>query len=397
MAVCNRLILPEARSALGLALIIFALSVPAQAQPASLPYVEYIGNAGPGLGKRIVFLAGDEEYRSEEGLPMLAQILARRQGFTCTVLFSQDSATGQINPDNQNRIAGTTLIRKADLVIMLLRFREWSDKDMEPFVAHLNSGKPVIGLRTSTHAFLYEDHPESPFAKYGMNGKPGYPGGFGRQVLGETWIDHYGAHGSQSTRGLPRESRKTHPILKGVADIWGPTDVYKVTTLNGDADVLMDGQVLAGMQPGDAPAQGKVLMPIAWTKTYTGDSGKTCRIFTTTMGASVDLENEGLRRMIVNAAFWSLGMEAAIPEKADVTYVSPYVPTPFGMGTYKKGVRPQDFAWSVTGLSPRMYRQFGGEARFTLWETDALGRARDIGHMLGPAPFFPRRITWRFP
>ena len=55
-------------------------------------WVVYEGKKGPGKGKHIVFLSGDEEYRSEEGLPQLAKILAVQHGFKCTVLFSINKA-----------------------------------------------------------------------------------------------------------------------------------------------------------------------------------------------------------------------------------------------------------------------------------------------------------------
>ena len=117
----------------------------------------------PGKGRRIVFMAGDEEYRSEEALPMLARMM-NRHGFECIILFSQDPETGLVDPDEQNHIPGTHLIDKADLLVLFLRFRELSDEAMRPVVAHVESGKPVTGIRTSTHAFLYEDNEESPFA-----------------------------------------------------------------------------------------------------------------------------------------------------------------------------------------------------------------------------------------
>src|SRR6185436_12387394 len=72
-------------------------------------WVVYEGGEGPGKGKHIVLLSGDEEYRSEEGLPMLGKILSVRHGFKCTVLFSQDPATGVIDPNNQKNIPGMEL------------------------------------------------------------------------------------------------------------------------------------------------------------------------------------------------------------------------------------------------------------------------------------------------
>ena len=133
-----------------------------------------------------------------------------------------------------------------------------------------------------------------------------------------------------------------HPVVRGVDDVWGPTDVYGITTLHGDARPVLMGQVLKGMKPTDEPAEGKELVPVAWVKTYTGEGGKTGRVFTTTMGASQDFLSEGLRRLFVNACYWALGMEDQIPAKADVRLVGEYEPTPFGFGTYKKGVKPSD-------------------------------------------------------
>src|SRR5258707_10504896 len=76
-----------------------------------------------------------------------------------------------------------------------------------------------------------------------------WPGGFGQQVLGDTWVNHHGNHGKESTRGILNERFKEHPILRGVRDIWGPTDVYGIVHLPKDATVLVHGQVLEGMKP----------------------------------------------------------------------------------------------------------------------------------------------------
>ncbi len=83
-------------------------------------------------------------------------------------------------------------------------------------------------------------------------------------------------------------------------------------------------------------------MPVAWTREYKWDSGKTSKIFNTTLGAATDLNYEGTRRMVVNAVFWGLGMD--VPDNADVSFVDPYNPTFFGFGTFRKGVRPEDHA-----------------------------------------------------
>jgi hypothetical protein len=308
-------------------------------------WVVYDGKLGPGQGKHIVLLSGDEEYRSEECLPMLAKILAVRHGFKCTVLFSINPADGLIDPVTQTNIPGIEALDTADLCVMGLRFRELPDDSMKHFVDYLNAGKPIIALRTSTHAFAYDRNKQSAYAKYDWRGKE-WPGGFGQHVLGETWVNHHGDHGKQSTRGIINTAFKDDPILKGVEDIWGPTDVYGVVHLPPEARILVRGQVLSGMQSTDPPLQGgknDPMMPIVWTREFKGDQGKISRILATTMGAAVDFQNEDLRRLVVNGCYWAVGLQKAIPAKADVSYVGDYEPTWFGFGKYKKGLKPEVF------------------------------------------------------
>ena len=308
--------------------------------------VIYQGKAGPGRGKHIVLLAGDEEYRSEEGLPMLAKILAVRHGFKCTVVFTLNPADGTFDPLNQTNMPGVGALDSADLCVLGLRFRELPDPQMKHFVDYLNAGKPIIALRTSTHSFKYDRDKASPYAKYDWHSTD-WPGGFGQQVLGETWVNHHGNHGSESTRGVINEAFKDHPVLRGVTDIWCPTDVYTVSHLPKDATMLVLGQVLSGMKPTDPPVEGTKnhpMMPVAWLRDYMGESSKTSKVFTTTMGAAVDLENESLRRLLVNAAYWAVGLEQKIPAKANVDYVGEYKPGWFGFGKFKQGLKPEDLA-----------------------------------------------------
>ena len=288
-------------------------------------------------GKHVVFLAGDEEYRSEEGLPQMAKILAFRHGFKCTVLFSIGE-DGAINPDRHDNQPGLENLKTADLVVMLLRFREWPDEQMAHFDEYVQSGRPIIALRTSTHAF---DLKQGPYERYGWRSKT-WPGGFGRKVLGETWVSHWGEHGKQATRGV---SVAEHPVLNGVLDVFGTSDVYEAHPPS-DANVLMRGEVVAGMSPSDPAANARKktahgteqglndpMMPIVWVR------GKT---LTTTVGAATDLLNEGLRRLIVNGAYWLTVLD--VPAKTDVAFVGDYKPSPFGFGGYKKGVKPSDLA-----------------------------------------------------
>ena len=306
-------------------------------------WITYQSHQETNEDKHIVLVSGDEEYRSEEALPMLAKILAIHHGFKCTVLFAIDTETGIINPENQTSIPGLHHLETADMMILFTRFRELPDQQMKYIIDYTNQGKPIMGLRTATHAFNYTRNLQSPYAKYDFKNED-FPGGYGRQVLGETWINHHGHHGKESARGIINEEMATHPILQSVQDIWGPSDVYTVNNLTDDAQVLVWDQVLIGMESSDDPNLDKPKMPLAWIKTYTGDAGKTSRVFCTTMGASVDLENEGLRRLLVNSCYWCMDMENQIPAESQVDYVGEYTPTFFGFGTYQKGMRPSDFS-----------------------------------------------------
>lgn len=322
---------------------ILASSISSCTQPMQ-QWVRYEGKEGPGKGKHIVFISGDEEYRSEEALPMMAKILSQRHGFTCTVLFAIDPKTGAIDPNTQTNIPGMDHLQKADLLFMSLRFRELPDNQMKYFDEYLQSGKPIVALRTSTHAFLYSRNKESVYAKYSYNNKAkSWESGFGKVVLGETWVSHHGDHGSEGTRGLINGLVASNPILKGVKDIWGPTDVYTINGLDASITVLLYGQSTLGMTS-DAPlSYEKSVMPVAWIKTYQGEKGKTTKIFATTMGASVDLKSEDLRRMLINASYWALDMETQIPDKSNAETIGVYEPIMFGFDKFKKGMKPSDF------------------------------------------------------
>jgi len=316
------------------------LILTATAVQAETPSVVLQGKAGLLTGKNVVLIAADDEYRSEELIPQLAKILAVHHGCKCSVLFTVNPTTGFIDPGAQN-IPGLEALDSADLLVIFARFRELPDKQMKHFVDYIESGKPIIGLRTATHSFNYVRHKDNPYAKYSFNNAK-FSGGFGRQVLGETWIDHYGHHNVESTRGIIAPGMEQHPIVRGVGEIWGPSDVYTITTLTGDSKPLVLGHVLVGMKPTDPPNEKKKPVPVAWTKSYTGTQGKASRVFTTTMGHADDLKCENFRRLLVNACYWCMGLEEKIPAQAKVDLVGAYDPSPIHNGGFKKNVKPSD-------------------------------------------------------
>jgi type 1 glutamine amidotransferase len=324
-----------------LCLSVSIVTAGSQAQP-NPHLIVYQGDTGPGAGKHIVWLAGDHEYRSEEALPALARIMARRYGFTCSVFITTDPKTGFIEPGSSN-IAGLAALKTADLLVVALRFQDFPDDEMQHIVDYLDRGGPVIGYRTATHAFQIK-RPDARFLKYTWNNPgPDYAGGFGRQILGETWVSHYGTNHKQSSRLMLPPDQASHPILRGVKDVWVQSGGYTADPMAGST-VLAIGQILDGMTPGSPPAKDKKDMPVAWYRSYTSASGKAGRVFTTTHGASEDLLNDGFRRMAVNATLWAAGLERSIRPDGDIAFVGPYHPTTFAFKGFAKEVKPSDLA-----------------------------------------------------
>ncbi|MBP8257734.1 MAG: hypothetical protein KAX37_10440, partial [Opitutaceae bacterium] len=183
----------------------------------------------PPSAKHVVLLSGDEEYRSEEALPMLAKILSQRHGFKTTVLFALD-ADGVINPNNTRSLPGAEALDTADAIVMSLRFRDWPEDQMKHFVDAYRRGVPIIALRTSTHAFKI---PGGQYASFTD---------FGKRVLGEQWVSHWGRHKVEATRTVAEPSAKKNPLLRGVGEIFCTTDVYEAYP-PADATILLRGLV----------------------------------------------------------------------------------------------------------------------------------------------------------
>jgi type 1 glutamine amidotransferase len=321
--------------------LVGGLILPVAAAAQNPHLVLYEGTKGPGKGKHIVLLAGDHEYRSEESLPALARILARHYGFKCSVFFTTNPQTGFIEPGSSN-IAGLDALRTADLLVVFLRFQDFPDAEMQHIADYLERGGPVVGFRTATHAFQIKRQ-DARFLKYHWQTGDEYKGGFGRQILGETWVSHYGTNHKQSSRLLLQPDQSAHPILRGVKDVWVQSGGYMAHPIEG-SQILAKGQILDGMTPESPAAKDKEEVPVAWYRTYTSSSGKSGRVFTTTHGASEDLLNDGFRRMAVNACLWAAGLEKSIQPAGDISFVGPYRPTTFSFGGYVKGVKPSDVA-----------------------------------------------------
>ncbi len=311
--------------------------------PAQDGALVFPGKDGPGQGKHVVFLSGDEEYRSEECLPLLAKILSDQHGFKTTVCFAT-GPDGTVDPNVNTTLSGAAALDSADAIVLFVRWRQWEDGAMAHFDKAFKSGKPIIALRTSTHAFKFPEN--SKWKAYNR---------FGKEVVGEDWVSHWGQHKVEATRGVIEPAHAAHPLLRGVTDVFGDTDVYEAYP-PADATILLRGQVLKGMAAGDPPAaypkkrasdQGEQdvntpMMPIAWVREHRQESGTTNKVFTTTMGSATDFVSGDLRRLVVNGVYWALSLN--VPEKASVNLPAPFTPTKYGFNGAKKGLKPVDFA-----------------------------------------------------
>lgn len=287
-------------------------------------------------GKHIVLVASDHEYRSEETIPALARILAKHHGFDCTVLFGLDE-NGEIQAGHSN-IPGLEALEKADAAVLYTRFQNLPDDQMKHIDAYLKRGGPVMGLRTATHGFKIPAG--STYAKYDFRSKvEGYENGFGHQVLGQTWVGHYGKNHSQSTRISIIPEKAEHPILKGVENIHVQCGGYNAVTAD-DWDILTMAQPLMSMKIDGEPDASKPPKASEWTREYEGADGKKGRVFTSLYGASEDILNDGYRRMLINGVYWIAGLEDKIVADSTVDFVGPYEPNTFRGGGYARGVKP---------------------------------------------------------
>lgn len=323
-----------------LAILVFVGSANAAEKDIVTP-LRYVGGEGIGKGKHIVFVASDHEYRAEETCPTLARILSKHHGFRTTVVLGVDD-DGYIEAGSSN-LPGMSNLQQADGLVIFARFLNPPGEQMQHLVNYLDRGGPIVGLRTSSHAFKIPK--DSPFAKYDFRSKvEGYENGFGHQILGNTWVGHYGRNHQQGTRNRIVPERKDHAILQGVGDNAFCMAGAYVGQVRDGFTVLTKTQPLVAFKADAAPDKSKPPMPSTWTRHYTVKDGRQARVFHSTQGASEDLLDDNYRRMIVNGILWSIGMEDKITANLNVGIVGPFNPLPFTNGGHAQKVRPLDLS-----------------------------------------------------
>ena len=312
--------------------------------------IVYEGEAGPGKGKHIVFLASDHEYRAEEACPALARILAKRMGFKCTVVFGVDKE-GYIEAGS-SIVTGLEALEKADLFFIFARFLNLPDDQMAHIESYVERGGPVCGLRTSSHAFKIPG--DSKYAKYDFKSKAaGYENGFGHQILGNTWVGHYGTNHKQGTRIETIPEQRSHVILTGVGETAFTHAGGYVGKAAPDFTVLTNSQPLVSMDPTAEADPNKPPMPSTWTRSYAAKDGTKHRVFHSTQGASQDFLDDNYRRLVLNGVLWAIGMEKEIKADLDFSFVGPYNPSKFSFNGHVKSVKPSDLAGWEAPIMPK--------------------------------------------
>ena len=307
-------------------------SIPALAQ------ISYEGTSGPGKGKHIVFVASDHEYRAEETCPALARILAKYHGFKTTVLFGVNDK-GEITAGASN-IQGLEVLKEADLMFIFTRFLNLPDEQMVHIDDYLQRGGPVVGLRTSSHAFKIPKGQKYSHYDFQNKGKD-FDRGFGHQILGNTWVGHYGRNHKQSTRLQITSKNKDHLILTGVGNNAHTIAGAYTGIPDQTFTVLTESQPLNGMNKDSPVDETKKPSPSTWTRHYTSKSGKIARVFHSTQGASQDFLDPDYRRLVINGTYWAMGLEKKIKADSSVDLVGPYKPTTFRNGGHVRGLNPE--------------------------------------------------------
>ncbi|MGB2809138.1 MAG: isochorismatase family protein [Sedimentisphaerales bacterium] len=237
---------------------------------------------------RVVFISAESEYGAAESLPDFAHELETKYGFYCEVLQGSTENSGP----ERHEIFGMEALAKADLVVVFARRRAFPQEQMKYLHLYLDMGKPLIGLRTASHAFDARGK--------GTKGHTEWPK-FDSEVLGGNYHGHYGR--GPTTTVTPTDGAERHPILIGIrTPFTSISSLYQVSPLAKSTKTLLIGAI-----PDKEPE------PVAWTNR----KGKS-RVFYTSLGHVDDFKNLQFRRLLINAVFWA--MNKPVPKiKADST------------------------------------------------------------------------------
>lgn len=237
-----------------------------------------------------VLVAGTLHYSPELTLPLFAQEL-ERFGFRTTVVRGE----GDPEKKTENVLPGIGALADADVAIFFPRFLQLPDREWQPIEDYLKSGKPVIGLRTASHAFRYpKNHP-----RYNWNDD------FGRRALGTPYI----VHQTGTTEVSVIQKYKIHPIMSHVTKTqWVSPGTLYLTRLEGGCVPLLMGtgkgpfrlieKEFGPIQVNESEAD---IVAWAWQNEWGG------KVFGTSLGDPGDFAEESFTRMLVNSVCWAVG------------------------------------------------------------------------------------------
>ena len=250
----------------------------------------------------IVFVCGDHEYSGEQTLPLLAAELEKNYGFRTQVIKSFP------NQNAEKDIPSLEALKEADLAVFFLRWRQLPPDQLEYIDQYLNSGKPIMGFRTSTHAFNFpKGHQSEAWNAFGERAF-GSPPGWGK--AGHT---HYG-HKSTTDVSVVEDAAK-NTILRGVTAFHAPSWLYRVQPDYPPKDAV---QLLMGTSVN--PDKAAIVNPVAWTWTNKANA----KVFFTTLGHPEDFAIESFQRLNINAIHWLLGKKVPRKWKGKIDINVPY-------------------------------------------------------------------------
>jgi len=251
--------------------------------------------------RTIAFVAADDEYRSEITMPFLAKLAEGATGLRASLHFAtgDDGVGGSAKTPVINARTGLTddwQLRGADASVLYMRFRELGYNQMLAFEAATTHGLPLVGFRTSTHAFRYPGDDD---------GAKRWNDAFPIETWGTNWKFHHGH--SSKTRILPPDAEAAkHPVLAGVTipkeGIVVRSWLYHVDPLPADCRVLLWGEAVDSERP-DAPQK----QPILWVREKPRKAELPLqRIAFTTLGHPADFTNPEVRVIAVQMVAWAL-------------------------------------------------------------------------------------------
>lgn len=223
----------------------------------------------------ILFLIGEREYFTEKSLRDFYQKDLKKLGYTATFI----KAKSDEGPDRNDFPGLLEAIPSADILFVSARRRAPKKAQLEAIRRHLDSGKALLGIRTTSHAFSLRGKPTPEGCSVWEN--------FDSKVIG----GNYNGHFNDDPFDIVPGPGKNHPILKGVK-LTQSARLYRSGPLKSGTTNL-----LVSVAKKDQPSE-----PLAWTHHYGNNQAK---VFYTSLGIVEDFKNPAFRKLLTNAVAWA--------------------------------------------------------------------------------------------